>query len=1186
MSQAKDERTVPYELLWVFLLVVVGIVVAGTSYYRSYQRHFRTGVERQLSAIAELKVDELARWRNERLEDAHFIFNNTNLPAVKAALGQEGIVEGEDYRGVPVVAALRRVPDSPWFLVARMDLAEMHAPLRERPWLTNLIAAVLLLGAGASLAGVWRHQRVCFYKERLSAAESLRASEARYRSLFDNMFEAVACCRMLFEQGQPQDFIYLAANRAFETLTGLKGVVGKRVSEVIPGLRHTDPGLFEIYGRVARGGAPERFETYVEALEMWRSVSVYSPGPDLFVVVFDVITERKRAEEALRKSERNYREIFNATHDAIFVHDAVTGEILDVNQAVLDMYGYSRQELAAMNGEEFRFSEPYSHEEAVRRIRLAFAEGPQVFEWESKRKSGERFWTEVALRGANLDGQGRVLAVVRDITERKAAKSDLRLANEELELRKTSILDLLEDLKAELEAQKRIEKALRNSEALYQSLVENIPQCILRKDRAGRFVFANQNFCQFIGLSSEQLLGQTAAEVGPPELARKLREDDQRVMDTGQGLELVEEIITGQGCRFMQVIKSPVRDAGGQVVGVQAIFWDITARRQMEERVAQLLREQQAILDTAPVGIALYKGRTVDWANPALKAMFGYASEDLHGMDMPALYVHTEDYERMGREGPARVGQGLTYTVEVELKRKSGARFWCQVQGRAIDPTDLSTGVIWMVMDVTEQKKAQEDLARREAELAAIYDSSPLMMCLVNRQREVERMNHAMAQFGATDGSAESGPQLGDALGCVNALDDPRGCGFGARCQTCPLRLAVVKTFETGQPCRQVEAEMFLAQSGNRREIQVSASTAFVRLQDQPKVLVCLEDVTDRKQLQAQFLHAQKMEAIGQLAGGVAHDFNNILAAALLHLQLLQRRQNLEPELAASLRELQQGTERAASLTRQLLLFSRRQVVQTTRLDFNEVIKGLLKMLKRLLGEDIDTVFSPGPGPVWVEADVGMLEQVVMNLCVNARDAMPKGGHLELGARRLALGTEDVRHRPEARPGHFACFTITDTGCGMDETTLRRIFEPFFTTKEPGKGTGLGLATVQSIARQHHGWIEVESALGRGTTFRVFLPVADSPEAAQRQADQVKCRGGTETILLVEDDEQVRRMVRMTLRLFGYEILEAGNGLEAIQVWGRHGAQVSQVFTDMVMPGGIRLHPRISGAGEEARRFP
>jgi PAS domain S-box-containing protein len=1010
--------------------------------------------------------------------------------------------------------------------------------------------------------------------------------------------------------------------------------------------------------------------------------------------------QRQQAEEALRKSELSYREIFNSTYDAIFLHDAVTGEILDANQAGLDMFGYSREELPNLKWRDlFSLHGPYSHEEAVRRIRLAFQEGPQVFDWEAKRKSGERFWAEVALRGASIDGQGRVLAVSRDITERRKleaerekAIADLRSANEELELRRTSILDLVEDLKAEIEGRKRTEQSLRNSETLYHSLVENLPQCILRKDHAGRLVFCNQNFCRLSGISLDQLLGKTDAELYSPELARKYREDDQRVMQTGQSMEFVEENIAGQDSRFMQVVKSPVRDAAGQVVGIQAIFWDITERKRAEDGLRHLAAIVESSYD-AIIGKDL-EGNILSW-NKAAERIYGYAAHEVTGRSISILVPPDRPDELPRIMATLKRGENVEHFQTVRV-RKDGRRLNVSltisaikdVNGRAVgastiahDITDLMTAesalreselnyqmlfnrmvdgfalhailcdetghpvdyrflavnpafekltglkaqvvvgrtarevlpdleAFWietygrvaltgepvsfehyerqmgrhfdvtafrpapgkfacLFVDVTEHKRAQESIQRSEAELAAMYDSAPFMMCLIDREHNVERLNRTMAEFVGGQPPLGAPYRPGDILGCVNALDDSRGCGFGDQCQTCPLRLAVAKIFETGQPCRQVEAPMFLARGGIRREIQVSLSAALVRLQNKPKVLVCLEDVTGRKQLEAQFLQAQKMEAIGQLAGGVAHDFNNILAAALLHLQLLQQNQNLDPELAASLRELQQGTERGASLARQLLLFSRRQVMQTTRLDFNEAIKGLSKMLDRLLGEDIEMVFTPDPAPVWVEADVGMVEQVVMNLCVNARDAMPRGGRLELGVRPLTLTAEDVRHRPEARPGHFACFTVTDTGCGMDETTLKRAFEPFFTTKEPGKGTGLGLATVRTIAKQHQGWVEVESALGRGTTFRVILPGAEPPATARLETDQGKCRGGSEAILLVEDDQQVRRMVKMTLRLFGYEILEATNGAEAIRLWERHQAQVRLLFTDMVMPGGV-----------------
>ena len=458
-----------------------------------------------------------------------------------------------------------------------------------------------------------------------------------------------------------------------------------------------------------------------------------------------------------------------------------------------------------------------------------------------------------------------------------------------------------------------------------------------------------------------------------------------------------------------------------------------------------------------------------------------------------------------------------------------------------------------------------------QAEMEAIYEGTPFMMCVINSQRHVERMNRTMVEFVGAEPSATKPQGLGDLLACLNSLENARGCGASERCNECPLRLAMLRTLISGQPCRQIEARLRLARGGARREICVSASTAVVRLQDQLKVLVCLEDITMRKEIESQLLQSHKMEAIGKLAGGIAHDFNNILAATLLHLQILQQEPGLEPSLAAALRELEEGNQRAAQLTRQLLLFSRRQVMQTRRVDFSEAVKGLTKMLRRLLREDIDMTFTPSEEPAWVEADAGMLEQVVMNLCINARDAMPKGGQLTLGVARSTLSAEDLRPRPGVRPGAFACFTATDTGCGMDEASLKRIFEPFFTTKEPGKGTGLGLATVDSIIRQHRGWVEAQSAVGRGTTFRVFLPLAEPPATAQARTGptQTQSRGGSETILLVEDDQELRRMVRITLGLLGYEILEASNGVEAMRVWEHHGSRVNLIFTDMVMPGGF-----------------
>jgi CheY-like chemotaxis protein len=308
------------------------------------------------------------------------------------------------------------------------------------------------------------------------------------------------------------------------------------------------------------------------------------------------------------------------------------------------------------------------------------------------------------------------------------------------------------------------------------------------------------------------------------------------------------------------------------------------------------------------------------------------------------------------------------------------------------------------------------------------------------------------------------------------------------------------------------------------------------------------------------------MEAIGQLAGGVAHDFNNLLTVILGHASLLLSSE-LEESASRSAQQISQAAERAAALTRQLLTFSRRQLIQPKKLDMNKIVGNMTDLLGRLLGEDVSLQLNYCQSPAMVEADVGMMEQVLLNLAVNARDAMPKGGRLTVRISIVDLDETHVQHHPEARVGRFVCVSKTDTGCGIPPENLQRIFEPFFTTKEVGKGTGLGLATVYGIVKQHQGWIEVESTVGEGTTFRIYIPYVGSAQAeTEKPTTQITIRGGTETILLVEDERSVRELVSRVLQKYGYKILSASNGVEALETWNQHKNEISMLFTDLVMP--------------------
>ncbi|MBA3850605.1 MAG: histidine kinase, partial [Opitutus sp.] len=345
-------------------------------------------------------------------------------------------------------------------------------------------------------------------------------------------------------------------------------------------------------------------------------------------------------------------------------------------------------------------------------------------------------------------------------------------------------------------------------------------------------------------------------------------------------------------------------------------------------------------------------------------------------------------------------------------------------------------------------------------------------------------------------------------------------------------------------------------------------------------IITTWRDLSERKSLEDQLRQSQKMEVIGQLAGGIAHDFNNILTAMTLNIELLEKSCVLPPDARQFTAELGSTARRATKLTEQLVMFARRQAMQVRPLDLNAALQNLLGMLHRLLGEQI-VIRRVGAGqPLWIEGDAGMLDHAIINLCLNARDAMPGGGTLTLGTLIVEISPDELARRPEAAAGAFVCLSVTDTGHGMSPETLAHVFEPFFTTKEIGRGTGLGLASVHGIVHQHHGWVEVESVLQRGSTFRLYLPATRSPAdetpppppAPTAAAPRHAC------VLLVEDEEVVREVSETVLKTFGYRVLAATDATEALALWAKSSAEIDLLLTDMRMPGplnGLQLSQRL-----------
>lgn len=458
-----------------------------------------------------------------------------------------------------------------------------------------------------------------------------------------------------------------------------------------------------------------------------------------------------------------------------------------------------------------------------------------------------------------------------------------------------------------------------------------------------------------------------------------------------------------------------------------------------------------------------------------------------------------------------------------------------------------------------ERRRAEERLRRERDLISRIMETSPVGIVVADREGVITFANQRAEQIVGPLLSRSDSPRRRLWLWPLQPLEN------GAAPAPVPWQTVL----DGGQPLHDLRQ---LWDDGSRR---VALSINAAPLRDASGridgLVVTLDDITGRLELEERLRQSQKMECVGQLAAGVAHDINNVLTVIQGHADLLREALPEQSPQARSIRQICAAAERAARFVRQLLLFSRKQVVQVKRLDLNQVLHNLAQMLARLLGEDVHLELDCAPDLPTVEADLGMIEQVVMNLAVNARDAMPQGGRLRLATTTLEVSEPEATRRGAPRPGRYVCLEVTDTGCGMDPATLARIFEPFFSTKETGKGTGLGLATVYGIVKQHQGWIEVASKPGAGTTFRVYLPAAAGPASGPDDtAFETRPRSHQrETILVVEDEPDLRELVCELLSACHYHVESAAHGLEALTVWERLEGRVDLLLTDVVMPQGL-----------------
>jgi PAS domain S-box-containing protein len=834
--------------------------------------------------------------------------------------------------------------------------------------------------------------------------------------------------------------------------------------------------------------------------------------------------ERARTDQSLRETEERFRQMAEHVSSIYWLSSADGRELLYVTAAFESLMGRSRDVV---------YADPLAYLEMVHpadreRVRARLHRRPTHWDEEYRvvRPDGEARW--VRDRGYQVRGTdgavARLTGVVEDVTEARAAREKIRLQ---------------------------------------ARLLDAVGEAVIATRPDGTVFYWNHAAEELYGWAAAEAEGSSIMDLILHEPVRGQAEAIMKALAAGLPWRGELPVRRRDGSSFPALVtNAPIHDEDGRLIGVIGTSTDLTERKRAETAVRESEARYRALFESMAQGVFFFgaNGEILS-ANTAALEILGFDSERelSEAWSANGLRWLDEEGQPLEREnGPAgvvrRTGQPVQRLVGVYNERE-GRWCWCLVNARP-HPAEAGgcAGCVFSTFtDITAQRETEAEARRAHSSLDTILNTTPLATVVVDRDGTVRLWNPAAEQmFGWTAQEVVGGPY--------------------------PLESA-----DEGAPPHAIFEDAWDGALWNGLEVRRRAKDGRVLTLNLWNAVLTgpdgettglvgvLADASERKALEEQFLQSQKMEAVGQLAGGVAHDFNNMLTAISGHTELLLADAEQGTEAYDDLVEIRKAAARAASLTRQLLAFSRKQVLQPRMLDLNAVVGETRRMLDRLIGEDVEMVVAFNTAPATVRADRGQLEQVLMNLVVNARDAMPTGGVLRISTDEVVVTADAAERSPgPAQPGSYVCLSVSDTGTGIPEAVLARVFEPFFTTKEVGKGTGLGLSTVYGIVQQSGGRVTVESRVGGGSTFRVYLPSVHTPPEPGSDDERSPGDRGSETVLVVEDDPAVRALATRILTSRGYRVLRASDGAGALEMLDS-GYAVDLLLTDVVLP-------RMSGA--------